>query len=184
MNELSKKWWYRLLQVVYGLFCAFLILCIVSIAAAFWPAVNVSQSSYEIKCDNGLDFGNFKGDQLDWSATYIENVTWNGIVKYACSVPNITTGQINQFAADYTSNSNNGWTKYDAAMKIPVGRNYKAFLTLAVYTIPWWVTVTAVLISFLSAAILASLIRAMTLYVLIKRPFLKTLLFRKIGLNV
>lgn len=66
--EADRHWWYRLVKVLHIVVSAAFLIALFTIAYTFWPVVEPWSSTYSIKCDSGLTFGDFPSS--DFSIHY------------------------------------------------------------------------------------------------------------------
>ena len=180
-KNLEEKWWYRLIKVVY----------IIIFVAVFWipstvivvvnkPVLYESDSSYEVKCSNGRILKKtYMGSDLDWThRDFIFDV--------------MKTGTRNVCSFDPSVNLSDEYAKYGVKpgdevtveqmeqtfRNIPPFRNYSLILKEGVYSGSWTFAVSMAFLALLGTLLIFDLLRAVFLYVAVKKPFWKTLIFR------
>jgi hypothetical protein len=163
MNK-QEKWWYRLAQVTFGVFVAFLIGVGALVVMAYKPDLNIYNSKYKLECDNGERRGNFTGEHLDFMGYDFAEESYREAARLACAVPNETNEEFRERYALYQRGE----------ISVPPLNNYKVIVVGKEYYGSWFGMFLAVVISSLSVLVISLLIRAIFLYVAFKEPFLET----------
>lgn len=207
MTEIRKKsdrWWYRLLQVLYTgiLLAALLLTLVLVIPPAF--TVNPHAGRYELVCTDGKRIGNYSGlDEVVYDLTDLSAGPLRDFARFSCSrtdldgdalraeYAKVKAGPKSKPEGGYTPVAERGWESYFDSVtvpgkyaEIPDIRNYHVVPLEKEYYRTWWEAVLITLVSVASIVVLATLVRAIFLYVLFKESFLGNMMSPlKRGLN-
>lgn len=192
----SDKWWYRLLQVVYIVFICFLLLVVAGLAIAYVPEFSPYSSRYQFVCDDGTRHGNFPGSDLSYSRTEFVDISNQELARLVCSRPDLSGEQANaEYKKIKLAQAESGYTpvaepksisyssfkvlSYSSPEGIPAATNYRIEILQKEYYGSWWVVASIVAVGLLLTVVLASLVRAIFLYVAFKERFFRKLFFRR-----
>lgn len=175
------------MQVVYVFFVGFMLVSL-AISLQYWvPTLNKFDSRYQLACSNGSYWGNFEGSSIDF---FIANDFYSNAVRefarYACNNTELSGAELrdNYYAAT-DKFEQNGYTSVEeraaimAPLAIPTVKNYKIEILQEKYYGSWWEFTLWGIISLLAIILIASLVRAVFLYVAFKESFIRTIFFLK-----
>lgn len=205
ISYFNSRWWYRLSQVLYVIFCFFLFSIGIGIVVSLYPHVDEYASAYQVQCDDGSLKGNFLASKLDYLKLDFNDDTLKEQTRFACANSKLTTGQAENAYRALRSKLRAeeirikyglkdptiplgvklGLAKYTVEIGresfeviLPIEKNYEITFLDKEYTAPWWFPIVVSFICLLGMVVIASLIRAIFLFVVFGKNFWKTLFLK------
>jgi hypothetical protein len=167
LENLQKKWWYRLIKVLYITVFVFTFwVPTVTIFSSYKPYLDTYNSKYQLKCIDGALRGNFDGSKV---VSYSNDFYDDGIKNMA------------RYACHYISLSGDDLiaVMHDEGVFKPYVKNYDIVIKEGVYEGSWSIAIGGGLVALLGTIFFLSLIRAIFFYIAVERNFWKTLFFKQ-----
>jgi hypothetical protein len=184
LQEANKKWWYRLLKVIFILFFGVSIITATTVPFfSYKPVINKYSSRYGIKCDNGVIRGDFGGNMLN-----DENTTFHVsdvFAKYTYNLDQLRElDKMSRLACKYDDYSGETYREFltEGKYTIPDNTNYLIVVTKPIYYGSWVEALGYTIISIIGTITFYSLIRAVFFYIFFNSKFWRTLIWKKEGL--
>jgi hypothetical protein len=167
-QEASKKWWYRLIKVLFILYFISSLFIPVTVFLNNKPEIDSYKSRFSLKCNDGRMRGDFDGTDLNSSLT--------GFSYYAQDNP----ASFARIACAYKESGEDFVNLIKSRNYIdPKETNYKIVITKSVYDSSWFITIGYTFIATLGTIIFFSLIRALFFYIIFGNNFWKNLIWKK-----
>jgi hypothetical protein len=163
VEQLQKKWWYRLVQVVYTIFVSGLIFIGAGLVYIHLPYIDTEKSTYRIVCDNGQRRGVIEGRYIDHTMDDYVTYFYGQTTRFACDNPNVPEKQFDEV-----------FEQKEKMGEIPYEVNFKFDIEDRVYVGSWWTPFNTLFISLVIILAISLLIRAIFLYVVTGAPFVRT----------
>jgi hypothetical protein len=165
-QEAEKKWWYRLIKIIFIILIFVSLLPIIAIYFDYKPEINNYDSSYSLKCNDGRQRGNFNGKEL----SYFPNISYDN--SYYNKERFKTLDTMARLVCSYKETGDEFRKIYESKnYVVPSIQNYEIIRTKTLYYGSWWNVVSYSLLNIVIVIFVFSLLRAVFFYVAFAENF-------------
>lgn len=167
-QESNKKWWYRLLKVIFILTFIFSFIIPVTVFVENKPTFNPYVSRFSLRCNDGRIRGDFNGSVLNDSLTGFDSYkddSAENTAKIVCAYKEV--------GENFTNLINS------KSFATPKEINYQIIMTNSEYDSSWPIAAVTTLLAAIIVVVFFSFVRALFFYVSFGSSFWKNLIWKK-----